>query len=107
MQEKSKLLDIIRIIGTPIRLVLIGFVYLYKFVLSPVLPNSCIYTPSCSQYTVDALKKHGILLGLILSVTRISRCTGGLFTGGKDPVPEHFSFHYIGEKYKKFRRKKS
>jgi uncharacterized protein len=106
MAGQSKLLGIIRIIGTPLRFILIGFVYLYRSVVSPVLPNSCIYTPSCSQYTLDALKKHGILGGGILAVTRISRCAGGLFTGGDDPVPERFSFHDIGVKYRKFRRKK-
>ena len=106
MTGQSKLLSILRIIGTPIRFLLIGFVYLYKFVISPILPNSCIYAPSCSQYTVEALKKHGILLGIVLSLARISRCAGGLFTGGNDPVPEHFSFRYIGTSYRKFRRGK-
>lgn len=106
MTERLGLKAVLRIIGTPVRFLFIGLVYLYKFILSPILPNSCIYTPSCSQYTIEALKKHGAVLGFILSVSRIGRCTGGLFTGGEDPVPERFSFRHISKGYKKFRRRK-
>ena len=46
--------------------------------------------------------QHGVLKGLILAITRIFRCAGGLYTGGRDPVPEEFSFDYIGGAYKRF-----
>ncbi|HET54477.1 MAG TPA: membrane protein insertion efficiency factor YidD [Ignavibacteria bacterium] len=59
---------------------------LYQIFLSPYLPNSCRFTPTCSAYSVEALKKHGFFKGLWLSVRRISRCHpwGG---HGYDPVP--------------------
>jgi len=104
--EETPLRRIFRILGTPLRLLLSGIIYLYRLVISPILPNSCIYTPTCSAYSIEALKKHGVFFGLILSVTRISRCTGGLFTGGDDPVPDTFSFTEIGPRYRKFRRRK-
>jgi len=59
----------------------------YKYTLSPLLPNACRYTPTCSQYAIVALQKHGIIKGTILAVKRISSChpMGG---HGYDPVPE-------------------
>lgn len=62
-------------------------VYFYRTAISPLLPSSCRYTPTCSQYTIEALKKHGPFKGLYLSVKRILSCNpwGG---SGYDPVPE-------------------
>lgn len=64
----------------------IGLIKLYKWVLSPLLPNSCRYYPTCSSYSIEALKKHGLLKGSWLSFKRIIRCNpwGG---SGHDPVP--------------------
>lgn len=61
-------------------------VKLYQWFISPLLGASCRYTPTCSQYTVEALKKHGPIKGLYLSVRRILSCHpwGG---HGHDPVP--------------------
>ena len=61
-------------------------VYFYRYSISPLLPSSCRYTPSCSQYTIEAVKKHGIIKGGWLSLKRISSCHpwGG---SGYDPVP--------------------
>jgi putative membrane protein insertion efficiency factor len=61
-------------------------VYFYRFSLSPLLPPRCRYTPTCSQYTIEAVKKHGILKGGVLSLKRLSVCHpwGG---SGFDPVP--------------------
>ncbi|MFO7849828.1 MAG: membrane protein insertion efficiency factor YidD, partial [Spirochaetia bacterium] len=55
-----------------------------------------------SAYSTRAIMRHGVIKGLILGITRIFRCAGGLFTGGEDPVPERFSFRDIGGKYKEF-----
>ena len=65
---------------------LLAPVYFYRFAISPLLPPSCRYTPTCSQYTIEALKTHGPLRGTYLSVRRIIRCNpwGG---SGYDPVP--------------------
>ncbi|MEJ6980309.1 membrane protein insertion efficiency factor YidD [Pedobacter sp. P351] len=59
---------------------------LYQYLLSPLLGASCRYTPTCSQYGVEAIKKHGPFKGLWLTLKRISRCHpwGG---HGHDPVP--------------------
>lgn len=58
----------------------------YQAAISPLLPPSCRYTPSCSQYAVEALRKHGPAKGLLLAIRRILRCHpwGG---SGFDPVP--------------------
>jgi uncharacterized protein len=59
---------------------------LYQLVLSPWLPNACRYTPTCSQYGIEALRKYGIAKGLWLTLKRIGSCHpwGG---HGHDPVP--------------------
>jgi len=61
-------------------------VKIYQWFISPIFGASCRYTPSCSQYTVEALKKHGPFKGLYLSIKRILSCHpwGG---HGHDPVP--------------------
>lgn len=57
----------------------------YQMVVSPLLPKSCKYHPSCSQYAVDALRKFGVARGIILAVWRLLRCNP-LSYGGYDPV---------------------
>lgn len=59
----------------------------YQKLISPFMPDCCRYKPSCSEYMVEALKKHGALKGLLLGTKRILRCHpfGG---SGYDPVPE-------------------
>ena len=59
----------------------------YQKILSPLLPNVCRYTPSCSEYFIQALQIHGVLKGSWLGIRRILRCHpwGGK---GYDPVPE-------------------
>ena len=68
------------------RWVLIGFVRFYQGVLSPLLPASCRYYPSCSAYAIEALQRHGALRGSWLAVKRIGRCHP-FRPGGYDPVP--------------------
>ncbi|MCX8482575.1 MAG: membrane protein insertion efficiency factor YidD [Bacteroidota bacterium] len=59
---------------------------IYKYLLSPLLPNACRYNPTCSQYAEEAIKKYGIIKGVYLGTKRISRCHpwGG---HGYDPLP--------------------
>ena len=59
---------------------------IYRLFISPLLGKNCIYTPSCSEYGIIALKKHGIFKGSYLTSKRILRCNS-LFKGGYDPVP--------------------
>lgn len=58
----------------------------YQGAISPLFPASCRYQPTCSQYAVEAIRKHGPIKGLLLAVKRIARCHpwGG---SGYDPVP--------------------
>ena len=65
---------------------LIVIIYLYQRLLSPLLGSHCRFWPSCSEYSFQALKKHGFLRGTCLSVKRILRCNP-LCAGGNDPVP--------------------
>lgn len=66
--------------------VLIGLIKLYQWCLSPFLGSSCRFFPSCSNYAVEAIKKHGALKGGYLTVTRLARCHPWC-EGGHDPVP--------------------
>ncbi|WP_221409268.1 membrane protein insertion efficiency factor YidD [Dysgonomonas alginatilytica] len=61
-------------------------IYFYRYCISPLKPPTCRYTPTCSEYAVQAVKKHGPVKGTWLAMKRISRCHpwGG---HGYDPVP--------------------
>lgn len=58
----------------------------YQVAISPLLPPSCRYTPTCSQYAIDALRRHGALKGSWLAARRLGRCHP-FRAGGYDPVP--------------------
>lgn len=61
-------------------------IHFYRFAISPLFPPACRYTPSCSAYALEALRKHGPMKGIYLAIRRILRCHpwGG---SGYDPVP--------------------
>lgn len=61
-------------------------IWFYRNCISPLTPPSCRYTPTCSQYAAEALRRHGLFKGLWLTVKRLLRCHpwGG---SGYDPVP--------------------
>lgn len=61
---------------------------LYKWLVSPFLPSSCRYWPTCSDYAVEAVDKHGVRRGLIMAAKRICRCHPWS-AGGLDPVAEN------------------
>ena len=58
----------------------------YRYIISPLLPNRCIYYPTCSSYALEALERHGPIRGGWLAFRRITRCHP-LNEGGFDPVP--------------------
>ena len=66
---------------------LMGLIRFYRRAISPYLPNSCRFTPTCSQYALDALEQYGALRGGWMSAKRILRCNP-FHKGGYDPVPE-------------------
>lgn len=69
---------LIRLLTAPIRF--------YRHYISPLTPPACRFTPTCSQYAIEAIEKHGPIRGLWLTVRRLLRCHpwGG---SGYDPVP--------------------
>jgi hypothetical protein len=69
------------------RFLLTGVVRVYRFAISPMFPRSCRFEPSCSQYALEALERHGALHGSWLVVKRVGRCNP-FVSGGFDPVPE-------------------
>lgn len=68
------------------RRLLIAPIRFYRHAISPLLPASCRFTPTCSQYAIEAIAKHGALRGSLLALRRLLRCHpwGG---SGYDPVP--------------------
>lgn len=73
------------------KLLIAPFLFLikvYQTLLSPLMPATCRYQPTCSHYTKEALQKHGLFRGGLLSIKRIFSCNpwGG---SGYDPVPEN------------------
>ncbi|HOJ32834.1 MAG TPA: membrane protein insertion efficiency factor YidD [Candidatus Hydrogenedentes bacterium] len=66
--------------------VIIALIRVYQKWVSPLLGNNCRFYPSCSQYAVEAVQKHGVVYGLCFAVWRILRCNP-FCEGGFDPVP--------------------
>ncbi|MBN1557010.1 MAG: membrane protein insertion efficiency factor YidD [Lentisphaerae bacterium] len=69
------------------KMLLIGIIRAYRLVLSPWLGPCCRFTPTCSQYWIEALRTHGVLHGVGLGVLRLGKCHPW-HPGGYDPVPE-------------------
>ena len=66
---------------------MIWLIGLYRKYISPLKPPCCRFSPTCSAYAIEAFKKRGFYVGLILTIGRICRCNP-FFKGGYDPVPE-------------------
>lgn len=66
---------------------LIGLLRFYKTHISPQLPPACRYTPTCSEYAMEAIERRGVLVGTALAVKRVLSCNP-FSRGGYDPVPE-------------------
>lgn len=50
------------------------FIKIYQTILRPAMPNACVFEPSCSEYTKQAIEKYGIIKGIFMGIHRISRC---------------------------------
>lgn len=65
---------------------IIGLIRVYKALISPLLPPSCRFHPSCSEYAAQAIRSHGSVAGLALGLVRLLKCHPW-HPGGFDPVP--------------------
>ncbi len=70
----------------PVTIVALAGITVYRRVLSPLLPRSCRFTPTCSAYAYTAIERYGIARGGLLAVKRLARCHPWN-PGGYDPVP--------------------
>ncbi|MBN1810757.1 MAG: membrane protein insertion efficiency factor YidD [Anaerolineae bacterium] len=67
--------------------ILLGIIRLYQMTLSRAFPPTCRFTPSCSQYSFEAIERYGALKGGWMAIKRVSRCHP-FNPGGYDPVPD-------------------
>ena len=68
-------------------ILLISLVMVYKYLISPIIPKSCRFLPTCSDYMVEAIKAHGPFYGTLLGIKRILRCNPLSNKSGIDNVP--------------------
>ena len=66
-------------------IILIKFIKGYRFLISPLLGHSCRYLPTCSEYTIEAIKVHGVFSGIVKGAYRVLRCNP-LGSSGYDPI---------------------
>jgi hypothetical protein len=70
-----------------VKTAVIALLRFYKSAVSPLLPAACRYTPTCSEYAMEAVERHGVLRGCVLAARRLLSCNP-FSRGGYDPVPE-------------------
>lgn len=75
-------------VSLAMRKILILPIQAYQYLISPLLPSSCRYSPTCSQFAIEALQKHGVFKGSWMAIKRIGRCHPW-HEGGYDPVPDN------------------
>ena len=73
-------------------------VRIYQLIITPWLPNSCRFSPTCSSYSIEALRIHGLIKGVLLTGWRLLRCQP-LCKGGYDPVPPRGCWRHKRERY--------
>ncbi len=85
MKGKNFFSKLLFIISFPFLMIVRGLIYFYKYVISPILPHMCKYTPTCSSYFLESVREYGVFLGSIKGIKRIFRCNPSS-KGGFDPV---------------------
>lgn len=86
--RKSRYLTRNHVVVSYFRHVILAPVYLYRYLISPLLGPRCRFEPSCSVYAIEAVQQLGVIKGLTLSLKRISKCHPW-HAGGYDPIPNH------------------
>ena len=81
-------MKIIKIITFPIKALLLLLIYFYKYCVSPLIPRTCRYVPSCSNYAIGAIVEFGAIKGTVLAIKRVLRCNPR-HECGFDPVPSN------------------
>ncbi|MCE2495162.1 MAG: membrane protein insertion efficiency factor YidD [Flavobacteriales bacterium] len=79
----------------------VPFIFLirvYQYVLSPILPRNCRHYPTCSNYTIEAIREWGVIRGIWLGAKRIARCRPW-GTSGYDPVPKRHDGKHHGHQH--------
>lgn len=71
------------------KFLLINLIKIYRYTLSPLFPPSCRFYPTCSEYSIEAIQKHGAVKGSWLMLKRIAKCHP-FHSGGYDPVPDDY-----------------
>ena len=71
--------------NSPLKIIGIFLIKMYQLILRPLFPSACRFTPTCSEYSIQAIQKYGLLKGVCLGIRRISRCHGGN-SGGQDEL---------------------
>jgi len=80
---------IVKILAYPIKIFCLTLVYLYKILISPMLPKSCKFTPTCSTYSVLAIKRFGVVIGVFYTIKRLLKCNPFSKSCGLDAVPDN------------------
>lgn len=78
----------LKILFYPLKLLALLIIYIYKILISPLIPKSCKYIPSCSTYGIIAIKRFGFIEGIFLTTKRIIKCNH-FSKGGLDAVPDN------------------
>lgn len=78
------------IIDAPFKYLCVGLIYFYKGTINQITPKTCIYQPTCSTYTLIAVKRFGSIKGCWIGLKRLVRCTPK-HKGGTDPVPDNIN----------------
>ena len=79
-------MKIIKFLEYPFKLLFKAFIWIYKLAISPLLPKTCRYLPTCSNYALQAIDEFGIIKGTYLAIKRVLRCNPR-HECGVDPVP--------------------
>jgi putative membrane protein insertion efficiency factor len=80
-------MNLLKELSKVLSLVLLLPIWIYQKIISPFLPATCRYSPTCSAYAVEAIKKHGPFYGFYLAFRRILSCHPWSKKSGYDPVP--------------------